>query len=704
MDQEEAPPPPYSAVDPLVAPASNSNSNGNGNQATAPLHATVSGSEAGSSSSAASHIVPTHFTSAVTYFEQRPAAGLDESQGLLPHHMTIYPRSQTKDFPRRPRCWATRMNEVVQQDWDTFLRYLFPPQLGLAAASQYLPRQLRAEIRRDRKDRPQETDEQRRARIAAVVDEWNQCFFELRGTRIVFVYIGEPDAAPASALCPRCYPAATKANQGTGATSTTDGRAQHAPELVPGQAAPSPTWPGPSMPMMPHGPMPFRLPYGVPHFPGHSPSPNHQPPQYYPHPPPGAAPWGPWNNWSYAQPQYGASGSGKGGSFGWISDLTSKAQKYGERFAEQAEQYGNQLSQHAMHYGRQVEEQALAHGRWLEDQARYGRKQPAYQGYPPAAYAPYPNWSPSPTAGAGSNPTTPITQSHPTPINQNQPPPQSTAQPETHIKDDDKPPIEQTRRASISSTSSESSLSSIDSLSTTSDLSASDLATIRTQLQSLDDRHDRILYDAAVDLRHQLSTLQESRREARASGRRNWLPGTRPQQNQWTDSNDWGRWESPEQQQRASTERRTRKEEMRATRKAFRDVVRRAREEQRARRRVKRNRRRHGPLQVDDKAKASAKDQLALDGSLKNMSLNESSTPPPPIAQPQPQRAPMRSETSSEFSRSNMHTPSSVSQASVHEPAAEDPDKKKGVTSSRIKEMLKPRGKKRDEDKKKDGA
>jgi hypothetical protein len=77
-----------------------------------------------------------------------------------------------------------RMNEVAQQDWDTFLKYLFPPQLGLAAASQHLPRQLRAEIQRDRKDRPQETDEQRRARIAAVVDEWNQCFFELRLHRL----------------------------------------------------------------------------------------------------------------------------------------------------------------------------------------------------------------------------------------------------------------------------------------------------------------------------------------------------------------------------------------------------------------------------------------------------------------------------------------------------------------------------------------
>lgn len=143
------------------------------------------------------------------------------------------------------------------------------------------------------------------------------------------------------------------------------------------------------------------------------------------------------------------------------------------------------------------------------------------------------------------------------------------------------------------------------------------------------------------------------------------------------------------------------KEEMRATRKAFRDIVKRAREEQRARRRVKRSRRRHAP--VDEKAKAnSGKEQLALDGSLKELSLNESSKP---IAKPQPQRQPVRSETSSELNRSNLHTPSS-SQASVHEPGnqVEQSDKKKSGTQSRIKDILKPRGKKRDEDKKKDGA
>ena len=230
MDQEEAPPPPYSAVDPLLAPNSRNNTS---SQAIAP-GVSVSPTQDASSSRVPTQptVVPTHFRSAAAYFEERLPSVIDESRGLLPHHMTIYPRSQAKDFPRRPRCWASRFNEITQQDWDTFLKYLFPPQLGLAASSQHLPRQLRAEIRRDRKDRPQETDEQRKARIAAVVAEWNECFFGLRATHVVFVYVGEPDSAPSSALCPRCYPAATGSVEGQPI------RNSNAPSPVPGQHVP----------------------------------------------------------------------------------------------------------------------------------------------------------------------------------------------------------------------------------------------------------------------------------------------------------------------------------------------------------------------------------------------------------------------------------------------------------------------------------
>lgn len=737
MDQEEAPPP-YSAVDPLIAPASN---NGSGPQTSAPLRGSGTASQAAGSSrtprqgsESSSAAVPTHFTSAATYFERRPPGITDETRPALLHHMTIYPRSSAKDFPRRPRCWASRRQEVAQQDWDTFLRYLFPPQLGLAAASQHLPRQLRAEIQRDRKDRPQETDDERRARIAAVVDEWNECYFELRATRIVFVYIGEPDSAPASALCPHCYPAATKATQGTAASGSVEGQPARNPNAhspIAGQHTPSPTsWPAPASPFPhpPQHPIPYGLQYGVPPFYAHAhgPPPNHQPPQYYPQPPPpppGVAPWQ-WNNWANSQPQYGSSGTSKPGALGWISQLTTQAQKYGERFAEQAQQYGDQISAHAMHYGRQVEEQALAHSRWIEEQARFHGRKPA--AYPPAGYPIPPSWGPQPqllngqATGVINGQATGVIQNTPPPASNNNTPPNQPALSNQGNEKDKFPAdastersLERTRRASISSVSSDSSLSSIDSISTSSELGASDLATVRLQLQSLDDRHDRTLYDAAVDLRRQVDVLRESRREARASGRRGWRPGLLNQQEtSEQDSSDWGRWDSPEQQQRQAIEQRAMKEEMRATRKAFRDVVRRSREEQREKRRARRNRRRQARPGWPEQD--VTKDDAPLNGRLGNLTLQDSAARPArvhsvPVSQAthfqQAQRfqpgTPPRSHsaTNSEFSVSSVRTtPSSTAQANTHDSPADVPDRR-----TRIKEMLKPRNAKKQQANKRDG-
>ena len=721
MNDEEAPPP-YSASDPLNVA---NNRNGNSSQPI-PLRHNTQSQEAGSSNSpepapSTPSVVPIHFSSAVTYFEQRPPTVIDDSRDLLDHHMTIYPRSQAKDFPRRPRCWNAQFGEVIQQDWDNFLRYLFPAQLGLAAASQHLPRQLRAEIQRDRKDRPQETDEQRHARISAVVDEWNQCFFEPRATRIVFVYVGEPDAAPTSALCPRCYPAATKATQGTGSPTSIEDQAGlivNAPSLV-GQPSPSPnSW---NMPQyspfgtpQPH--MPYGTPYGVPPFTAHATHNGQPPPQYYTQPPPGVAPWQ-WQPWGYTPPQFGASGTSKSGALGWISNLTSQAQKYGERFAEQAQHYGDQISAQAMQYGRQVEEQALAHGRWIEDQARFhGRKPNVYPpGYPPGAGNERPPWGPAPAEQTGqiaggaynpptstltstslSTPTLPTTNttSVSTSENQSSPQHQPESQPKPQIQSDDtslERSLQRSRRASTSSVSSVSSLSSIDSLSTTSDLDASDLANVRTQLQSLHDRHDRTLYEAAVDLRRQLSLLEESRREARTFGRRNWRHG---RQAPPTDSTDWGRWESPEQQQRDATERRAMKEEMRATRKAFRDVVRRARDEQRDKRRARKNRLRHARPQPESKPR----DEVLLDGRMAALAVEELTFHPParshtePIFQAhRPQPAPLRSDASSEVSVPGaIQTSTSASLPNARDSPTVVPDKK-----SKLKQMLKSRNAKK---------
>ncbi|KAI9376802.1 hypothetical protein BJX61DRAFT_3496 [Aspergillus egyptiacus] len=576
MDPDEVPPPPYSAVDPMLA-----HSNRNATSSTAnPSILRLRGGDAslrGSSGqpATASPVTPTHFSSAAAYFVERPAPALEAEQ-ILEHHMTIYPRSQAKDFPRRPRCWAPRTESISQQDWDMFLRHLFPPHLGLASSSAELPRQVRAEIRRDRKDRPQETDEERELRIATVMIEWNQCFFEPRAARVAFFYVTDPRNAPTSPLCPRCYPAATRVSQENRSAQVPDAGRGH--PLQPN--APPATAGYPQYPVYP-GQVPgaygYPNPNPGPYLPPQPPSGFYHPanPHVYQYPPYQYQQWG----WGQQYPQQYESSSLKGGPLSWFSSLAAQAQKYGERISEQAQQYGDEIS-------RQVEEQAIAHGRWIEEQAGLSARkvQTTFTGWPPQqqqqqqqhGYYPYYYPPPNPT------PTIQPSQRSPQPTPQPAPSQQSTQRP---------------RRDSLCSNSSESSLSSIDSISTTSELSSSDLATIRAQLLSLDDHHDRDLYEAAVELRRQLDALRESRRQARISSRSrgSWRHAWSHQarnDSQCQGRSSWGRWESPQDRQRNQAEKRAAKEELKATRKAFKDVLRRARDEQREQRRMKRNRRR----------------------------------------------------------------------------------------------------------------
>lgn len=657
MDSEEAPPPPYSAVDPLLtepptAPTGTINGGLHLRGENAPLSVVTSnpgvGASGPSSSSSAAFPSPANFESAVAYFAERPQTVLDNDREILHHHMTIFPRSQAKDFPRRPRCWNSRTDEITQQDWDMFLRYLFPPHLGLASASGHLSRQLRAQIQRDRKDRPQETDEQRRLRITAVVTEWNQCFFEPRAARLMFSYVMDPGNAPSSSLCPKCYPAATRANQDSRSSSRTQlafgrGRQSLQPSTPPAMSqSPSPQTNNGFPPAHPYPqlygmvPVPY-APYGPVYYPPPGPQ-NAYPARAYPPPHPynyqQHYQWG-WNNRPYP-PQSQSSNSSKGGPLGWISQLASQAQKYGERISEQAQQYGDQISAHADYYGRQVEEQAIAHGRWLEEQAGLsGRKSdaaypgypgqpvdPRYQFYPYNAYH-YPQYN---NPSANMNPTTAAitTTTSPTATTT------TTTTTNTNMKNDNittnqntityPTPTPRLRSSSVDSAASDSSLTSIDSLSTTSELSSSDLATVRAQLLSLEDHHDRELYETAVGLRRQLDIVRESRQSC-TPGRSGW--GQYPHQNNDGRGGVWNRsW----------TERRAIKEEMRATKKAFRDVLRRAREEQREQRRNKRLRRRQQQQRLQElqreaeaeaQAEAARSREVSLEQRLENLDLEK---------------------------------------------------------------------------------
>ncbi|KAB8072285.1 hypothetical protein BDV29DRAFT_177718 [Aspergillus leporis] len=585
MDHEEEAPPPYSAVDPLTR---NAIATAEVNRVIlrlrggdASIRDTPSSDSSSSLEVASSPLTPANFTSAAAYFVERPSPTVENGRPILEHHLTIYPRSQSKDFPRRPRCWGSRTEHIIQQDWDMFLRYLFPPHLGLASSSGQLPRQIRAEIQRDRKDRPQETDDQRRMRISAVITEWNQYFFEPRAACITFSYVTNPQNAPASPLCPRCYPAATRISQENRTALTV----RPSPAVAANQPLSPPAdnrhTPAPYAYPNPHMTPTPPVPYGAPHY-YHLPPP-HQP--TYPYSPQAHMPyqhnasWA-WNARAYPPPQQ--SSSTKSGPLGWITSLASQAQKYGERISEHAAQYGDQISAHASHYGRQVEEHAMAHGRWIEEQAgRQGRKvEDVFTGF---SKRPRNEW---PVTDARGQVYYPNAYNYPYGPVANTVEPPKPAEPITA------PPIQRARRSSTGSVSSDSSLESIDSLSTTSALSTSDLATVRAQLLSLEDHHDRDLHDAAIGLRRQLTVLQESRRESRVAGR-NWRQGWGQHPQQHGYGRGWGeRWESPQQHQRSLADKRALKEETRATRKVFRDVQRRAREEHKEQRRIKRNRRR----------------------------------------------------------------------------------------------------------------
>ena len=753
MDSEEVPPPPYSAVDPLLTEPNNGRTAANGGSlqlrgGNAALSRSSSSVISGPSSSASSPLSPANFESAVAYFSDRPPTALDNERDILHHHLTIFPRSQAKDFPRRPRCWNSRAEEVTQQDWDMFLRYLFPPNLGLASASSHLSRQLRAQIQRDRKDRPQETDEQRRLRITAVITEWNQCFFEPRAVRLMFSYIMDPANAPSSSLCPKCYPAATKATQESRPSRTQmalgrnrqSSQTTNTPPATPVQPAVVSTSPAPSPGAhayaSPYGmgpPAPY-APYGPPGF--YQPGPQTAyPPGAYPPPQPQynyypQYQWG-WNNRPYA-PQPQSPGNSKGGALGWFSQLASSAQKYGERISEQAQQYGDQISAHAQHYTRQVEEQALAHGRWLEEQAGLsGRKvDTAYPSYPVVRpvdpryqhyyynhnypYPPYNNVNTNAITNTNHNPSPTTTTITTTNNNDNGNDNSKNINQNLITYPNPRP-----RSSSLDSTASDSSLTSIDSLSTTSDLSSSDLATVRAQLLSLEDHHDRELYEAAVGLRRQLDVMKESHRQSHASGSappRNELGQYLPDNGD--GRNVWGQWQSSQQHQQSWADKRAAKEEMRATKKAFREVLRRAREEQRERRRNKRMRRRQQEQRLRqfqreeaDAGTASQSQELSLEQRLQNLDLEKAkkhdSQPTVRSSASFPSTA--RSISSSEASEiSSISTPSTASfhegddRAESSHPDTQTPEMDSKAARKQTKEQQRERAKQEKGDRKGD--
>ncbi|CRG85194.1 hypothetical protein PISL3812_02310 [Talaromyces islandicus] len=603
MDHDEdAPPPPYSAIDPLQLQETNNagsraasesqighdNPPGHGSDSQSDsrpletsfseihIHDNVNNNSRRTPSSSNVPVItatetpqaesssarqPTHFASAAGYFAERPSLSENEKRDTLVHHMTIYARSQGKDFPRRPRCWRSRATEINQHDWDTFLNFLFPSNLGPAALSSRLHRRVRAEIERDRKDRPQETDDERCARLDAVIMEWNDHFFNPRGTYVTWVYIADLETGPMSPLCPNCYPQATEASQNHNRPSRTPSTNAPIPvsteqpvHKIPRRPVPRSTYPGPEQgsqrSSVALSPLPGTTTTGSTTLSHHATVPLTK---SYQNPYTSAYPWA-------TNP------------VAWASQVSLRAQQYAEKVSAQAQEYGRAIEESALarsrqveYYSKRLEDNAIAHGKRLEEAAlARGRKIEQ-------AGDRLGNWATGMAGMAGIA----RRRASSNVLSAYEEPDSPTSRSVGNVQ-----PV--SRRLSTASNASSigsiDSLSSIDTISTTSELEPDDLAAVRAQLNSLDEYHHRDLHSAAVGLRSHIRILQQTRRDSRFLLPRVGQRGS------------WGRWDSPDDEIQRENRRVQMKEETRLLRQAFRESSRRAKQEVRELQRARRSR------------------------------------------------------------------------------------------------------------------
>lgn len=580
-DHPHEAPPPYSAVDPMqlqeqvdeqneglappqleasVASLSIQSPSPTSTSVVAPTTETRETSiiDSGLSSEHSAPTVPAQFASAAGYFAERSqpvSVTGDVKRELLIHHMTIYARSHSKDFPRRPRCWNSRTSEINQHDWDTFLNFLFPPHLNPAASSNRLHRQIRAEIERDRKDRAQETDEQRSARIKEVMTEWNDHFFAVRAVHITWTYVGDLEEGPTSSLCPNCYPQATKVSRdrGLGRNDSTNvpipvSAQQPIKQTIKRRPVAQNSWGSDSQTSSAGVELSPVVVSGG--FLGQG-----------------------RNQARMINPEsYQSSASWKSQPVAWAAQMTSIAQQYAAKISNQAQEYGRAMEESALArsrqvemYSKQVEQDALARARQIEAMTIAKGQKIEQAGDRIASWASHmgkravnPCPSPMPTDHSYDLSTYDFT--HNNLIRQQQP---------------------RSRRQSTASDTSIPSVSSIDTVSSVSDLEPTDLASIRAQLSTLDDYHHHELYDAAVSLRSQLEAMKKSRCTGRFRSHHH--------------HRSWGRWESPEESANREQRRVAVKQESKLLREKFNEIERRAKREirdmQKARRDMKKRQR-----------------------------------------------------------------------------------------------------------------
>ncbi|KAM5445189.1 hypothetical protein MaudCBS49596_007778 [Microsporum audouinii] len=496
-------PPPYTPTDPLT-PAS-----------------TVTDSSRQVSS--ADHIPSyTHaveapnFVSAAAYFsERRPPANPQPDSEPLEHALIFYKRSQAKDYSRYPRCWRSKAEDITQHDWDTFLNYLLPLHLGPASSHPHMPQKLRAEIERDRKDRPQETDEERQWRITAVVTEWNFNFFLPRGVMIVYCFVREDGTQPETPLCPSCYPNTTSSRSRNDTTRSlfeapTSSREIH--ELP-----------------QPSNPVPIA-----------------QQSRQATDPAPEIGEAKPDNQYQYSSGPAGAPGVwifNPGAAVNNIASMVSdQIQRYSQYVADQAVENSRRVSEQVQAASREVQNNAQAHANYVQQQATqarhrayyninvyrnqaqstwaghharfagYGPGQPHYSGWGQGRRT----WGPS-----GCHPDTTAAWG----LWAEKTEPGQRGREWGHIEQRGR----RARSASVSpssSSSSSSSSESLDSASSDSGLKKSELAALKAALNNLKEQQEQRRVSAAdyrarrKELKRDYRALRSARREFRSAGRR----------------------------------------------------------------------------------------------------------------------------------------------------------------------------------------
>ncbi|KAL8699500.1 MAG: hypothetical protein Q9201_005973 [Fulgogasparrea decipioides] len=229
-------PNPSQAEDSLSPPPYTPTSSSSADPPRVPLESTLRGGDAHPSVSVNDH----HFPSAASYFNERPFT-VQYPNHILHQTLVFSPNATRDDFPFPQPDTQYRSRDVSVHDWDTFLNYLLPPDLGPVHS-------------KDRLSRPRGKDALRdQDRIETVLAEWHEGFFGPRGIQIEAIF---PASSYVNASPPPPFTSTADIGYYPEANGSTS---RNAPFPSGPPRLPMPSQPSmPSQPPMPHAQSPLQ--------------------------------------------------------------------------------------------------------------------------------------------------------------------------------------------------------------------------------------------------------------------------------------------------------------------------------------------------------------------------------------------------------------------------------------------------------------